>query len=191
MEPVSDVEAGGDTYSDVVASINAFLKNENISDVKQETPLTPTLSLLFPTLKQYESMFFDVFPKFKLGAPISRWVMPTKKTQGHYCVRVPFVWSEYEIPRFGILVYEIKPAFYGTWETEFSPFLSEPRKDQANGVDWVKLYYLCNYPPLRTLGRAISSAVSANPPVEIPPQLDNSQSTSPDLLEHNRLNQIE
>jgi hypothetical protein len=183
VEPVSDVEAEESSYESVVSSINAFLALRPSVSPKPPEPMPPTFTMLYPLIRPYEKEFQEKFPKCKLGAPVSRWVMATAKVPAHYLVKIPFVWSQYDIPRFGILAFTVKQSFYKTWDVEFNPFLSEPTRDKVQGIDWTMLYYVDSFAPLRSLERIISSAVVANPPLEVADLSGNSQANSQALLE--------
>lgn len=164
IEPVSDVEAEGQSIS---TGLDSFQSYEDVMDQLEQLlsppPLAEKIGSVVHKLQDEHESFYTLFPKFKVSSPIYRWVSPTSKMCGHYEIKLPFVWSEYEIPRFGILVFTAKPSFYTTWEVEFVPWKSEGRSGTKT-IDWTKLYYVDFFSPLRTYERILWEAFQNETP---------------------------
>jgi hypothetical protein len=176
VQPLSDITADGhsvasmttvpETFEQIMEQIDAFLS---------PPPLIKKMEAVYPKLAALESSFYTRFPKFKLSPPLYRWVAATSKLPAHYEIKITFVWSEYEIPRFGTLSYTAKPSFYGTWEVEFAPWNSEG-KSGTETINWTKLHFVDFFPPLRAIERILLESFrneSPPPPAKAYTQLEN------------------
>ena len=176
IEPVSDVEAEGKSVSTVPETIPETFEQimEQLDAFLNPPKLETKVVAVFPKIQKEEVSFYTRFPKFKLSSPLYRWVAATPKIAAHYEIKIPFVWSEYAIPRFGILAFTAKPSFYTNWEVEFAPWNSEG-KSGLETINWTKLYYIDFFPPLRALERILLEAFQNEtaPEAKVEKQLEN------------------
>lgn len=132
------------------------------------TPLAQAIDTAFTKITIQESSFYTLFPKFKISYPIYRWITGTVKIPGHplvshttvshslapplgyYEIKIPFSWSQYGIPRFGVLAFTAKPSIYTKWEVVFSPWNSQGDHGFKN-INWMNLYYIDYFSPIYVL----------------------------------------
>ena len=122
------------------------------------TPLAEAIDLAFRKIRIQESSFYTLFPSFKVSYPVYRWIVGNTKVsghplaphRGHYEIKIPFSWSQYGIPRFGILAFTATSSIYTKWEVVFSPWKSEG--DQGfKTIHWTNLYYIDYFSPIYVL----------------------------------------
>lgn len=86
-----------------------------------------------------DSIFKDLFTDFSL--------ISSMKTENK--IEVHFTYTEFEIPRSGIMVYS---------EGSFDPFLSTPNSSiEPYGIPWIKYFHLDNRPEFTALKKVIQN----------------------------------
>lgn len=151
---------------------------EEVNVCLKHTPLADAINVAFSKVLIQESTFYTLFPKFKISYPVYRWITEIAKVpvpslehplvpslgnplapslchllvpqRGHYEIKIPFTWSQYGIPRFGILAFTAKPSIYTKWEVVFSPWNSEGDHGFKN-INWMHLYYIDYFSPIYVL----------------------------------------
>lgn len=152
---LADIGADGISISSTIYDPTDY--DKVIEQLDSILSTTPT----FSTLAKQEQSFYTIFPDFKLSSPLYRFVSATSNTSAHYEIKIPFLWKEYEIPRFGVLAFTAKKTVYTIWEVTFTPWNSEG-KDSKGKIDWMKLYYVDSFPQFRTLERILLQAFQSN-----------------------------
>ena len=131
--------------------------------------LSKVKDAVFTKVLIQEPSFYTLFPKFKISYPLYSWVtgivkipghpvetLPLSLSQllvfqrGHYEIKIPFSWSQYGIPRFGILAFTAKSSIYTKWEVVFSPWKSEGDHG-FKSINWMNLYYIDYFSPIYVL----------------------------------------
>ena len=86
--------------------------------------------------REANRIFKGLFPEFRAAKPVIRQTIE----KGTFDIAIPFIYTEYDIPRNGVLMYSIhKTPFL---KSSFNPFASQPRPEVPNGIDYVKLLYV-------------------------------------------------
>ncbi len=85
-------------------------------------------------LKEAIQILQPLFPGFRATTILYR-----KTNATTYVVNIPFVYSEYDIIRNGILVYDIN---MNPIKASFNPFASQPRPEAPCGIDYIKLIFV-------------------------------------------------
>ena len=85
-------------------------------------------------LKDAIQIFTPLFPGFR-----ARTILYRKSATNAYIVNIPFIYSEYDIVRNGILVYDIQMS---PIKVSFNPFASQPRAESPCGIDYTKLLFV-------------------------------------------------
>ncbi len=87
--------------------------------------------------REAKRIFKNLFPEFRAAKPVMRETID----KGVFAIAIPFIYTEYEIPRNGVLTYIAKRGESSS-NVCFNPFSSQPRPEMPNGIDYVKLLYV-------------------------------------------------
>lgn len=117
----------------------------------------PDSSLL---LKEATRIFSDLFKGFKANRILVRDVSESNRE-----VRIPFVYETFEIPRHGILVYDVQVIPFV--KVSFNPFASQPRPEENNGIDWIKMLFVDSHHEFYALEPLLISAFCIMAPKSI------------------------
>lgn len=85
-------------------------------------------------LKEAIQIFTSLFPGFRATTILYR-----KSATNTYIVNIPFIYTNYDIVRNGILVYDIQMS---PIKVSFNPFASQPRAESPCGIDYTKLLFV-------------------------------------------------
>jgi hypothetical protein len=89
-----------------------------------------------PVSREANRIFKDLFPGFRAAKLVIRETIE----KGVFDIAIPFVYTEYDIPRQGVLMYSIHTG--PIQKASFNPFASQPRPEVPNGIDYVKLLFV-------------------------------------------------
>ena len=124
-----------------------------VSQIEEPTK-SPTL---YESIVKVIPEFQYKFPGFRPSAPLY-----STKPDGTEVLHIPFMYKEYDIPRFATICYEVKQYNNGRWKAEFNPYSSTPQPHKHNGIEWIKLYLIDFEPALYSLEREIEEYYNLN-----------------------------
>jgi hypothetical protein len=141
-----------DDFPSSVSCVSEIVAEDDI-----QSPLSPQIPSLYPSLLKVAPEFQKLFPGFRPSSPLY-----SIKSDGTEVLTIGFVYKEYDVPRFATLVYNLKRRSATSWNAEFNPYVSSPQPHQKNGIDWIKLYHINFEPAFYSLEKILEQFYNLN-----------------------------